>query len=468
MSLQKIRLWFRLFIVNDLATFATLFIWILLNIILFIVQFLNYHRSLSYFYLRVLISDGVSIARASALCLNFNCLLILLPVCRNLLSLIRYILPHCITRSRFRRFAIRLFDQHVEFHRCVGYAICFWSLVHTGAHVYNYERLLDSRNEYNSLISALNLLPLHSTQSLLNPFGKVGSNTLGVGAMLSTIAGITGVILCVCLLIMMSSSTTLIRRSYYEIFWFTHHIFVIFYICLILHGMQGVVKAQINANEHNPEVCATLYKEWGMIDKCRVYPRFSGSKPTSWIWSCVPLALYALERLLRLIRSLQNVEIVDCIRHDSQVMEIRFRKKMMTKPQPGQYIYLKCFSIAKFEWHPFTVTSATEDNYVSIHIRTVGNWTKELAKKIENYPQETPSLSVDGPYGSPADDVFNYDGVILIGAGIGGKTFYMTFSFDFQIVLIFSYALCCNIETYSFIITRRSNTTSSCIFLLDM
>jgi NADPH oxidase len=464
---MSIRLWFRLFIVNDLATIFVIFIWLALNILLFIGQFLNYHQSRSYFYLRVLISDGVSVARASALCINFNCLLILLPVCRNLLSLIRYLLPRCITQSRFRRFTIRLFDQHVEFHRCVGYAICFWSLVHVAGHVYNYERLIYIHNEHETLASVLNFLYLKSPQSQINPFSKVSSNTLGVGAMLSTIGGITGVVLCVCLLVMVSSSTALIRRSFYEIFWFIHHLFIVFFICLILHGLQGLIKSQTNIQEHNPDVCAPLYRDWGTIEQCRINPRFSGSKPTSWMWLCGPLGLYILERILRFIRSLQHVKILNVIRHESNVMEIRFVKKSMTTPQPGQYIYLKCFSLAKFEWHPFTVTSAAEEDYVSVHIRTIGNWTKELAKKLEKYPQNIPRLSIDGPYGSPADDVFNYDGVVLVGAGIGGRNLEKYFCSHSNLFSLSSNTLCCNIKTYSFI-PSRSYSTSSCLFLLDM
>ncbi|CAF5078228.1 unnamed protein product [Rotaria magnacalcarata] len=218
---------------------------------------------------------------------------------------------------------------------------------------------------------------------------------------------------------MLSSSTTLIRRSFYEIFWFAHHLFIIFFICLITHGLQRIIKSQTNVNEHNPEICASLYLEWGVNEQCLIYPRFSGAEATSWMWLCAPLGLYILERILRFIRSLQRVEILDVIRHDSNVIEIRFRKKFMQTPQPGQYIYLKCFSIALFEWHPFTVTSATEDAYVSVHVRTAGNWTSDLVKKLAMYPQQIPRLGVDGPYGSAADDVFNYDGVILVGAGIG-------------------------------------------------
>ncbi|CAF0816413.1 unnamed protein product [Adineta ricciae] len=419
MSYQSIRLWLRLFIVNDLTTILILFIWLLINIALFLGQFFNYHQSRSYFYLRALINDGLSLARASALCLNFNCFLILLPVCRNLLSLIRYVLPRCITQSRFRRLTIRLFDQHIGFHRCVGYAICFWSLLHVGAHIYNYERLIDVHNDYQSLSSVLNLLYLQSSESQVNPFDRVNPNGLGVGAMLSTTPGVTGVILCVCLLVIFSSSTALIRRSFYEIFWFAHHLFVVFFICLILHGLQGLIRAQTNVDQHNPNICASLYREWGVNPQCLVYPTFTGSQATSWMWLCAPLCLYVVERVLRFVRSLQNTEILDVIRHESSVIELRFRKKFMTKPQPGQYIYLKCFSIAKFEWHPFTVTSAPEEDFVSVHIRTAGNWTKSLTEKFLMYPQDIPRLGVDGPYGSPADDVFNYDGVVLVGAGIG-------------------------------------------------
>jgi len=403
---MSIRLWFRLFIVNDLATIFVIFIWLALNIILFIGQFLNYHQSRSYFYLRVLISDGVSVARASALCINFNCLLILLPVCRNLLSLIRYLFPRSLNRFYFRRFIMRLFDQHVEFHRCVGYAICFWSLVHVGAHVFNYERFLDVHNDIDTLAAALTSLYLKGPESQINPFGQINTNTLGVGGMLLTIAGSTGVILCLCLLLMVGSSTLLIRRSFYEIFWYIHHLFIVFFVCVMLHGIQGLVKGQTNVNQHNPIVCATRYLTWGE-EPCVEYPRFAGAKPASWMWLSGPLGIYILERILRFIRSLQKVDVVGVIRHESNVTELRFQKKSMTKPQPGQYIYVKCFSLARFEWHPFTVTSATEEDYVSVHIRSVGDWTKELAKRLSTYPENVPRISIDGPYGSPADDVFN-------------------------------------------------------------
>ena len=289
MSLQSLRLWLRLFIVNDLATLLVLFVWLVINIAIFFAQFVRYRRLPAHYYLRALIFDGLSVARASATCLNFNCFLILLPVCRNLLALVRHLLPKCITKSRFRRFTIRLFDQHIGFHRCVGYAICFWSVLHAGAHIYNYERFVAVHSEYLTLPAALNLLSARSNQSQINPLNQAESKTLGVGVLFRTTAGITGVLLVLCLMIMLSSSTALIRRSFYEIFWFTHHLFIVFFVGLIIHGLQGIVKSQVNVNEHNPNICASRYRDWGIDQQCLVYPRFKGSRGSSWMWVCGPL-----------------------------------------------------------------------------------------------------------------------------------------------------------------------------------
>lgn len=57
------------------------------------------------------------------------------------------------------------------------------------------------------------------------------------GEVLTTIAGITGVVITVALILIMTSSTELIRRSCYEVFWYTHHLFVVFFTGLIIHGM---------------------------------------------------------------------------------------------------------------------------------------------------------------------------------------------------------------------------------------
>jgi respiratory burst oxidase len=119
--------------------------------------------------------------------------------------------------------------------------------------------------------------------------------------------------------------------------------------------------------------------------------------------------------------------------------------------------------------HPFSITSAPGDDYLSVHIRTSGDWTQELKHIfIENYsphlnrrasfselgaaePKRSiiyppfniclsthllemklnicflchslPKLLVDGPYGATAQDFRNYDVLLLVGLGIGATPF---------------------------------------------
>ncbi|EYU21772.1 hypothetical protein MIMGU_mgv1a011557mg [Erythranthe guttata] len=80
------------------------------------------------------------------------------------------------------------------------------------------------------------------------------------------------------------------------------------------------------------------------------------------------------------------------------------------------------------------------DDYVSVHIRTLGDWTRQLKSVFsevcqppptgksgllradflqgENNPN-FPKVLIDGPYGAPTQDYKDYDVVLLVGLGIG-------------------------------------------------
>ena len=52
--------------------------------------------------------------------------------------------------------------------------------------------------------------------------------------------------------------------------------------------------------------------------------------------------------------------------------------------QPGDYIFLKVPAIAKYEWHPFTISSSPEQqDFIGLHIRSVGTWTSKLYDFVE-------------------------------------------------------------------------------------
>ncbi|KAK9901249.1 hypothetical protein WJX75_002422 [Coccomyxa subellipsoidea] len=45
---------------------------------------------------------------------------------------------------------------------------------------------------------------------------------------------------------------------------------------------------------------------------------------------------------------------------------------------PGQYVLMQCGDISSYEWHPFTLTSAPDDNFLQVHISNAGDWTGAL------------------------------------------------------------------------------------------
>jgi NADPH oxidase 5 len=47
-------------------------------------------------------------------------------------------------------------------------------------------------------------------------------------------------------------------------------------------------------------------------------------------------------------------------------------------------VFINIPAIAKYEWHPFTLSSAPEDSdHITLHIRAVGQWTNRLLNFFE-------------------------------------------------------------------------------------
>lgn len=148
----------------------------------------------------------------------------------------------------------------------------------------------------------------------------------------------------------------------------------------------------------------------------------------SWLWMVVPIAIYLLERVVRFFRGRRPVEVIEARVHKSNVLEIVMRlRDSHFSYLPGQYIFLQCPAVSRFEWHPFTLTSAPDEPNFSVHIRCVGDWTEAVAERFRTAMDQNsaafPSLSVDGPFGSPAEESFGYEANVLIGAGIGVTPF---------------------------------------------
>ncbi|XP_009995469.1 PREDICTED: NADPH oxidase 1 isoform X3 [Chaetura pelagica] len=405
-------------LVNHWFSAAVLVTWLGINIFLFTYYFLLFDWDERYFYTRAILGSALAWARASAKCLNFNSMLILLPVCRNLLSFLRGTCSCC------RRTLRKQLDHNLTFHKLVAYALVLFTAVHTIAHLFNLERYNQSQQATDRSLPAI-LSKMHLQGSKwLNP---IHSNQTTVEYVaFTTIPGLTGVIITLALILMVTSSTEFIRRNYFEVFWYTHHLFIIYFAGLFIHGIAGLVRGQTEQSleEVHPYRCAlnlTDRAENCSYDCCKD-PEFGSIPAESWKWVLAPVLLYIFERILRVWRAWQKVVVKKVVMHPARVLELQMQKKGFHM-EVGQYIFVNCPAISLLEWHPFTLTSAPEEDFFSIHIRAAGDWTERLIDAFQQQKPEMPRIEVDGPFGTASEDVFQYEVAMLVGAGIGVTPF---------------------------------------------
>ncbi|XP_031559628.1 NADPH oxidase 4-like [Actinia tenebrosa] len=396
-----------------------------LSSLIFWRTYYKYKYCPEYFYLHGMLGESLAWSRGSAAVLWVSCSVILLPMCRNLLTFIRKKIPKFLGLT-----LKRIIDKHVWIHRACAIITVIFAAMHTGAHLINGKQFSDN---YNEKYPQLNFADYKNQ----NPLELV----------LFSVAGSTGFAMMLILVVMFSASTSSVKNSSYEVFWFTHHLFVVFLVLLSIHGFGGVVKHQTNLSMHPPgcevrrnTTIATLIQK----EECTEAAEFEADEPQAWKFLFVPLCIYLLDRMIRFLRKFEKVEIVKVVCHSSDVVELRMKMKHL-EASPGQYVYISCSRVAKFEWHPFTLTKCpiSEDDVFSVHFKITGDWTRKFSREIFAFredPEKLPLLvqrdkqsyilrrssiriCVDGPYGSPCMDVAQYEVSLCIATGIGVTPF---------------------------------------------
>ncbi|NXX53364.1 NOX5 oxidase, partial [Scopus umbretta] len=176
----------------------------------------------------------------------------------------------------------------------------------------------------------------------------------------------------------------------------------------------------------------------------------SGAQSCSWF--AVPGCLFALEKVVGLAwRRAGGLRIVEVNLLPSKVTHLVIERPQFFHYKPGDYVYLNIPAIATYEWHPFTISSAPEQQETLwLHIRSLGQWTNKLYEYFQQpespSPQSKPlsrslrekrcrcwaqvgaegaplsadaECYIDGPYGTPTRRIFTSEHAVLIGAGIG-------------------------------------------------
>ena len=122
-------------------------------------------------------------------------------------------------------------------------------------------------------------------------------------------------------------------------------------------------------------------------------------------------------RCFVLWRNRRNAATIMMTRLPADVVRLSFKKKDF-QYMSGQYVFICIPKVSYFEWHPFSISSSPHNDEVYIHVRVLGNWTKQLYEKADS--TETTAY-IDGPYGQPSVDVDGdkYKIFVFVSGGIG-------------------------------------------------
>ncbi|XP_059802599.1 dual oxidase 1-like [Hypanus sabinus] len=314
---------------------------------------------------------GIIVSRGSAASVSFMYAYILLTMCRNLITFLR--------ETFLNRYIP--FDAAVDFHRWIAMTAVVLSIFHSAGH---------GVNVYAFCISPLSGLACLFPSVFVDDGSELPQKYYWW--FFETIPGMTGVLLLVVLAIIYVFASRQFRRMSFRAFWVTHHLYVILYILILIHGSSNLIQQQ-----------------------------------SFYLYFIAPGLIYLGDKLISLSRKKKDVTVVKAELLPSGVTHLEFKRPQDFDYKSGQWVRIACLSLGTDEYHPFTLTSAPNEDTLSLHIRAVGPWTTKLR---ETYSPENvekfggnPKIYLDGPFGEGHQEWNQYEVSVLVGGGIGVTPF---------------------------------------------
>jgi len=320
----------------------------------------------------------------------------------NSVIIVCLVLRYCITFLRRMGLASQLpLDQNIYFHKFVGWLIFIQAWIHTAMHLLNFGiniqpdpvKFVQINNDHwieiadNWTMIGYNVPPgchivtkdselaatfcLPDSFSLINEISRNSSmithceacipeeggrrwtyaewiltNFHGIFGMPSGMANVTGVALIIILTCMVLGSMSMVRRNgYFQVFYFVHFLYWAYWGLLIIHA------------------------------------------PNFYKLASPFLILFVIEFTYRILNSFlgRGRTVVSAgVILPSRVTHLIIKRPAGFNFSPGDWVLIKIPKVAKFEWHPFTISSAPDvHDTFHVHIRGVGEWTNRLYGHFE-------------------------------------------------------------------------------------
>ncbi|KAL3515803.1 hypothetical protein ACH5RR_022705 [Cinchona calisaya] len=210
------------------------------------------------------------------------------------------------------------------------------------------------------------------------------------------ISNFPGVISLLAGLLMWVTSLPGVRRWNFELFFYTHQLYVVFVIFLALHVGDFLFSM-----------------------------------------AAAGIFLFMLDRFLRFCQSRKTVDILSATCFPCGTVELVLSKPANLHYNALGWVFLQVRELSLLQWHPFSVSSSPLDgkNHLAILIKVLGGWTGKLKEHILSISNEEPekqqllrphskiSASVEGPYGHEVPYHLTYENLILVAGGIGISPF---------------------------------------------
>ncbi|CAK9185064.1 unnamed protein product [Ilex paraguariensis] len=195
------------------------------------------------------------------------------------------------------------------------------------------------------------------------------------------VANVAGEVALLFGLAMWVTSFPRMRRKNFELFFYTHYLYILFVVFFVLHV--------------------------GFTYSCTMLPGFY---------------LFLIDRLLRFLQSQQKVGLVSARVLPCQVMELNFSKSTGLIYNATSSMFINVPGISKLQWHPFTVTSNSnlEPEKLSVVIKSKGSWSQKLYEKLSSpSPMDRLEVSIEGPYGPASTHFLRHDMLLMVSGGSG-------------------------------------------------
>ncbi|KAL8139942.1 hypothetical protein V2J09_005963 [Rumex salicifolius] len=198
---------------------------------------------------------------------------------------------------------------------------------------------------------------------------------------MDSIAILPGVIALLCGLLMWATALHLVRREYFELFFYTHYLYIGFVIFFALHVGDFIFSVVLGG-----------------------------------------ILIFMLDRFLRFWQSRKTVDIIS---YNALSM-----------------IFVNVGELSLLQWHPFSVSSSPMEggNHVAVLAKVLGDWTMKLDRRVSSVchgdedceegnstqlcQTRIPlAVSIEGPYGHETPYFLMYKNLVLVAGGIGISPF---------------------------------------------